>query len=84
MVTKAKIRRKVMKSGTLPIENAGVAWTKQDAHRENVREFIGAMAAELAELAYASRLDALAVACDVVCEVAAGKVKSQGRHVECR
>jgi hypothetical protein len=37
---------------------------------EDVREYIGAMAAGLAELAYASRLESLAVACDVVREIA--------------
>lgn len=46
-----------------------------------VREYIGDMAAGLAELAYASRLEALAVACDVVREIAEGKVTSDARLV---
>lgn len=47
---------------------------------DNVSDYIGAMAAELAQLANANRLDALAVACDVVREIAAGNVKSQSRQ----
>jgi hypothetical protein len=72
-----------VKSGIPPIANADV-WSNPDEYRESVREFIGAMATELAELAYSTELDALAVACDVVREIATGKVKSQNRRVDCR
>jgi hypothetical protein len=39
------------------------------------------MAASLAEMAYASRLDALAVACDVVREIAEGNVSADTRLI---
>jgi hypothetical protein len=44
-----------------------------------VRDYIAEMAAGLAELALASRLDSLAVACDVVREIAEGNVQAQAR-----
>lgn len=47
----------------------------------DVREYIGDMAAGLAELAYANRLDALAVACDVLREIAEGNVSVDTRLV---
>lgn len=50
--------------------------------QEKVREYIATMAVELAELAYLSQLDALAVACDVVREIAEGNVKSHVLNVE--
>jgi hypothetical protein len=53
----------------------------RQAHEEDVREYIGAMAAGLAELAYASELESLAVACDVVREIAEGNVDAQARVV---
>jgi len=37
------------------------------------------MATEMAQLAYSNNLDAVAVACDVVREIAAGNVKSKER-----
>ena len=39
------------------------------------------MAASLAELALASRLESLAVACDVVREIAQGKVSAEARLI---
>jgi hypothetical protein len=48
---------------------------------EDVRDYIRDMAAGLAELAYASRLDALAVACDVVREIAEGNVSTDTRLI---
>jgi hypothetical protein len=47
----------------------------------DVRDYIRDMAASLAELAYASRLDALAVACDVVREIADGNVTAETRLI---
>ncbi len=46
-----------------------------------VREYIADMAAGLAELAYASRLEALAMACDVVREIAEGNMPADTRLV---
>ena len=55
---------------------------KHGAHSpEEVRDYIADMAAELAELALASRLDSLAVACDVVREIAQGNVAAEARIV---
>jgi hypothetical protein len=48
---------------------------------EEVRDYIAEMAASLAELALASRLDSLAVACDVVREIAQGNVTADARLV---
>jgi len=47
----------------------------------DVRDYIRDMAASLAEMAYASRLDALAVACDVVREIADGNVTAETRLI---
>ncbi|HZL32097.1 MAG TPA: hypothetical protein VFC54_13710 [Pseudolabrys sp.] len=52
-----------------------------DLGHDSVRDYIGAMAAELAQLAYHNQLDALAVACDVVREIAVGNVSSPARHM---
>jgi hypothetical protein len=52
------------------------------ALQREVGEYIREMAAELAELAYQNHLNALAVACDVVREIAAGNVNSHERHVD--
>ncbi len=84
MVPRGKISRKAMKSNVTPLDKARHRRAKVDvAGAMDVCEFIGAMAAELAELAYMSRLDTLAVACDVVREIAEGKVNSQSRQVDC-
>jgi hypothetical protein len=56
--------------------------TADAALRREVGEFIRAMAVELAALAYLNNLDALAIACDVVREVAEGNVNSHQRHVD--
>ena len=48
---------------------------------EDVRDYIADMAAGLAELALANRLDSLAVACDVVREIAQGNVAAEARLV---
>lgn len=48
---------------------------------EDVRDYIAEMAAGLAELALASQLDSLAVACDVVREIAEGNVSAEARLV---
>jgi hypothetical protein len=45
--------------------------------QDEIRDHIGAVAAELAQLANSNKLDALAVACDVVREIAAGNVRSK-------
>jgi hypothetical protein len=50
--------------------------------QREVGKYIQEMAAELAELAYQNHLNALAVACDVVREIAAGNVNSHERHVD--
>lgn len=47
----------------------------------DVREYIGDMAAGLAELAYANRLEAVAVACEMVREIAEGNVSIDTRLV---
>jgi hypothetical protein len=49
---------------------------------EEVRDYIADMAAGLAELALANRLDSLAVACDVVREIAQGNVAAEARLVK--
>jgi hypothetical protein len=76
MPGKAKITRKMTKP-TLPIRRGGAR------ERADVREYIGAMAAALAELAFHNGLDAVAVACDVAREIAEGKVSSDGRRLDC-
>jgi hypothetical protein len=48
---------------------------------EAVRDYIADMAGSLAQLALASELDSLAVACDVVREIAQGNVKAQARLI---
>jgi hypothetical protein len=48
---------------------------------DDVCDYIRDMAASLAEMAYASRLDALAVACDVVREIAEGNVSADTRLI---
>jgi hypothetical protein len=77
MPAKAKITRKLGKPGVPPLGRS------PGRMREDVREYIGAMATELAELALYNGLDALAVACDVAREVAEGKVSSAGRRLDC-
>jgi hypothetical protein len=48
---------------------------------DDARDYIADMAAGLAELALANRLDSLAVACDVVREIAQGNVAAEARLV---
>ncbi len=78
---------KVSKGPVLEASDAGTIRLDkldQDVGSEaaaEVREYIGDMAAGLAELAYASRLEALAVACDVVREIAEGKLTPDTRLV---
>ena len=52
------------------------------ASRQEACRYIETMAAEMAELAYSNNLDAVAVACDVVREIAAGNVRSKARWPE--
>jgi hypothetical protein len=51
------------------------------ADRQEICSYVGALADEMARLAYAHQLDALAVACDVVREIAAGNVSSKSRQI---
>ena len=48
---------------------------------EDARDYMADMAAGLAEFALANRLDSLAVACDVVREIAQGNVAAEARLV---
>ena len=48
---------------------------------EAVRDYIADMAGSLAQLALASELDSLAVACDVVREIAQGNVRAEARLI---
>jgi hypothetical protein len=53
---------------------------KHPAHSpDEVRDYIAEMAGSLAQLALASQLDSLAVACDVVREIALGNVTAEAR-----
>jgi hypothetical protein len=75
---------KVSKSSVLAATEAGSIRLDTDVCSEtvaDVREYIGDMAAGLAELASASRLDALAAACHVVREIAEGNVTIDTRIV---
>jgi len=55
---------------------------KSSSHSpDEVRDYIADMAGSLAQLALASRLDSLAVACDTVREIAQGNVKAETRLV---
>ena len=80
---KTKVSRKTMKPAVIPVTGArhgrGVG---QTATQKEVRDYVAAMAAELAELSVTAGLDALAVSCDVVREIAQGNVNSQSRQVE--
>lgn len=49
--------------------------------RQEISDHIGQVAAGLAQLADLNKLDALAVACDVVREIAAGNVNSKARQI---
>jgi len=84
-----KITSKAAKPAPIPLGKAAIKarqkWGRAiDADPEHVCDYIGTLAAELAELALHNRLDALAVACDVVREIADGNVKSHPRHVDGR
>jgi len=68
-----------IETGAVRLDAAGCA--ERSGCAEDVRDYIRDMAAGLAELAYASRLDALAVACDVVREIAEGNVTADTRLI---
>lgn len=83
MMPRRKINRRTTESTVIPIGKSRHKYVKYEyATQADVREYIGAMAAQLAEMAFRSRLDSLAVACDVVREIAEGNVNSQTRQVE--
>lgn len=65
--------------GTIRLDGVDTGVCPQMA--ADVRDYIGDMAAGLAELAYANKLDALAVACDVVREIAKENVTAEARLV---
>jgi hypothetical protein len=78
MVASRKINRgaigpAAVRSGLAVDYNRSIDVMSQD----EIRDHIGAVAAELAQLANSNKLDALAVACDVVREIAAGNVRSK-------
>jgi hypothetical protein len=83
---KTRFNRKALKPVSAlpsrPRPSRGKAREAQEAQQKEVRDYVAAMAAELAELAVGADLDSLAVACDVVREIAQGNVNSQSRQVE--
>lgn len=81
MVARRKSSRTAVKPQTVRGGMSGRRHDAADSGGDNVRDYIGAMAAELAQLAYHNKLDALAVACDVVREIAVGNVSSPARHM---
>jgi hypothetical protein len=81
--TKERTSRKALKPVTAsPSRRRHSRGKMQEARQKEVRDYVAAMAAELAELSVATGLDSLAVACDVVREIAEGNVNSQSRQVE--
>lgn len=81
--TKIRTSRKALKPlTTLPNRPQRSGGKMSEQQQKEVRDYVAAMAAELAELAVGADLDSLAVACDVVREIAQGNVNSQSRQVE--
>jgi hypothetical protein len=80
---KTKANRRASKLVVIPLSRARQSRGRaQEVKQQEVRDYVAAMAAELAELSVATGLDSLAVACDVVREIAEGNVNSQSRQVE--
>ena len=81
--TRERAGRKALKPVTAsPCRSQYSRGAANATQQKEICDYVAATAAELAELSVASGLDSLAVACDVVREIAQGNVNSQSRQVE--